>query len=377
MTLNASEIGRRRLTNQHLTGRPFPTPEEAVGWLGAVQAQDYGPAKWSVAQRTAGVSDADMDRAVAAGTILRTHVLRPTWHFVLPQDIRWLLVATAPRILARTAYRRRQLGLEAAILRKSEKLLAHVLRGGNELTRREIGALLHGAGIDIEGQRLPHILMDAELHGVICSGPLHGRQHSYVLLDQRAPQARDFTRVEALGELAARYFTSHGPASAKDFAAWASLTVADVRKALDRAEPGLERDALDGVTLWSGASVPTSASARADSAPTVRLLQGYDEYIMGYSETRHAIRGSDDMRSSAARPNMNQAIILDGRVAGLWRRKLWRDSVVVEAALHEPFEIAQARALAAEAKRFGKFLGLSASVVVTGPQVDAASAPDA
>ena len=186
-----AETGRaivaRRLRAQRLTGAGFARPEDVVGWLGAVQAQDYGPAKWSLGARVAGATDAQVERAFAAGAILRTHVLRPTWHFVLPADIRWLLTATAPRIRVRDARRYAQLGLDDDTLRRSAGALDAALRGGNQLTRREAAAVLTAAGIGVEGQRLPYLLMAAELDALICSGPRRGKQHTYMLLEERAP----------------------------------------------------------------------------------------------------------------------------------------------------------------------------------------------
>ena len=358
-------VVRRRLRGQRLVCAPFEAPEDVVGWLGAVQAQDFGPAKWAVGRRMKGATDAQLDRAFDAGTILRTHVLRPTWHFVLPADIRWLLTATAPRVQARSASRYRQLGLDEATLERSEALLAGALRGGNLLTRAEVAAMLTGAGVAVDGQRLPHMLSNAELNAVICSGPRRGKQHTYALLEERAPQARDLPRDEALAELARRYFTSHGPATAKDFASWASLTLAEVTISLEAAGPRLRREIIDETLFWSAAN----GSAPALRSPTVHLLQCYDEYLMGYTESKRVLARPGATRSPASRPVSNLVVLLDGRLAGFWRRTLKKDSVVVEVTLLEAFDAAQLRALEVEAARYGKFLGLAATVRVAVPGV--------
>ena len=338
--------------------RRFGAPEEVVGWLGAVQAQDFGPAKWAVARRATRATDAQLDRAFDAGTILRTHVLRPTWHFVLPADIRWLLTATAPRVQARSAFRYRQLGLDDATLRRSEALLAGALRGGNQLTRKEAAAMLTAAGVAVDGQRLPYILMYAELNAVICSGPRCGKQHTYALLEERAPQARSLTRDEALRELTLRYFTSHGPAAAKDLATWASLTLSEVRTSLEAIGEQLRHEVIDGTSFWSAGASRTPAR----KSPAVHLLQGYDEYIMGYTETKHVLARPGATWSPADRPVFNLVVLLDGRLSGFWKRTLKKDAVVVEVALLQPFDAAQLRALEAEAARYGAFLGLAATV---------------
>jgi hypothetical protein len=358
----SSRIVRRRLRTQRLTGASFARPEDVVGWFGAVQAQDYGPAKWSLGRRAGRATDAAVERAFAAGAILRTHVLRPTWHFVLPADIRWLLTATAPRVQARSAYRYRELGLDGDTLRRTESLLVAALRGGNELTRAEAAAMLTAAGVSVEGQRLPYILSNAELEALICSGPRRGKQHTYVLLEDRAPDALELCRDDALAELARRYFTSHGPATAKDFATWASLTLAEVRLSLDAAGSALRREDRDGVALWSGAA--GTLRPRAPGSPAVHLVQGYDEYLMGYSETKHVLARPGTTWSPAGRPVFNLVILLDGRVAGFWQRTVKKDEVVVRAELLEPFDEAQRLALEAEAARYGAFLGLRAVVRV-------------
>jgi hypothetical protein len=354
-------VVRRRLGALHLTGRPFRTPEDVVGGLVAIQAQDYGPAKWAIGSRTAGATDEGIERLLSEGAILRTHVLRPTWHFVLPADIRWLLTATAPRIRLRDAPRFRQLGLDADTLARSAALLAGALRGGNLLTRAEVAALLERGGVDAAGQRLPYILMNAELDGLICSGPRRGAQHAYALLEQRAPDARDLPRDEALAELARRYFGSHGPATEKDFATWASLTLAEVRAALDAAGPEVRREVIGGLGFWAAAGQGAGPRLRS---PSVRLLQGYDEYIMGYSESRHVVAPPGSGWSPAAPPVFRLVILLDGRLAGFWRRTVKPDGVVVEAALLEEFTAPQLEALEAEAARYGSFLGLTAALLL-------------
>jgi hypothetical protein len=365
-------IVRRRLRTQRLTGAGLARPEYVVGWLGAVQSQDYGPAKWSVGMRQRRATDAALERAFDEGTILRTHVLRPTWHFVLPADIRWLLAATAPRIEAGNAGRYRQLGLDAATLRRSEKVLAGALRGGEQLTRKELAAVLVAAGISVEGQRLPHILMNAELHATICSGARRGRQHTYALLEERAPDARDLPRDEALAELARRYFSSHGPATAKDFATWASLTLADVRMSVEAAGAALRREDIGGVSFWCAADAQRKAPALR--SPSVRLLQGYDEYIMGYTETKHVLARPGTVWSPATPPVFALVILLDGRGAGFWRRTITKGGVVIEAALMEPFDAAQMQALEDEAARYGEFLGLAATLMLAPPEVSRTTA---
>ncbi len=348
------------MRNLRLSGTPFDAPEGVVRWLVAVQSQDYGPAKWSVAQRTVGVSDAAMDQVFADGTILRTHVLRPTWHFVLPADIRWLLELTAPRVQALNAYMYRELELDGAILKKCNARLVRALEGGNQLTRKELEAVLNRAGIATNGFRLAYILMNAELNGIICSGELNGTQHTHALLDERAPRAKRLTRDEALAELTLRYFASHGPATVKDFKSWSSLTAADIKKGLEMVAPQLEHETIDGLSCWFVASAPCAKAA----SPAVHLLQGYDECIMGYRESKYLLDVSGAARSFPKHATVfNGVVILDSQVAGRWKRTLKKNPVVIEAALYKPFNRVQTKALQAAADRHAEFLGLSATVV--------------
>lgn len=338
-----------------------------------MQAQDYGPAKWAVGARAAGATDAAVEEAVAAGRILRTHVLRPTWHFVLPADLRWLLTATAPRILAHDRRRYAELGLDAAARERAAAAFAGALRGGQALTRAEMAAVAADAGVSPEGQRLPYLLMSAELAALICSGPRRGGQQTYALLDERAPGAPDLPRDAALAELAARYFAGHGPATAGDLARWASLTLAEARAGIERAGTRLQREEAGGLTLWSGAEAadadgPASSSreggAPAERRPVVALVHGYDEMVMGYSETKGLLAREGSSWTAATPPVGRLIVLVDGRFGGFWRRKVTKARVLVEAELIDTWDDAGRKALAAEAQRFAAFLGLDLDLSV-------------
>ncbi|MFI6743998.1 winged helix DNA-binding domain-containing protein [Nonomuraea sp. NPDC050451] len=341
----------------------FAGAAEVVGWFGALQSQDYHPAKWAIGQRLGpGVTDADLDRAFDDGVILRTHVLRPTWHFVAPADLRWLLELTAPRVHALNAYAYRRGELDGPLLGRTTDLIAGAVAGGNHLTRAEIAELLAQYGIIAEGFRLGYILIHAELERVICSGPLRGRHHTYALLDERVPRAVSLEREAALAELVRRFFTSHGPATVKDLAWWSSLTRPDIVAGLSLVGDVLESTEVDGVTYWSA---PGKVLAPAPS-PSVRLLQAYDEYIVGYRQSKHLL---DLGGLVAAAPDKlalpNGVILVDTQVAGRWRRVVRADAVVVEAVLYRPFDAAETAALHAAADELGAFLGTPTVVAVS------------
>jgi hypothetical protein len=352
------DVLTRRLRNTRLTGPRLPAPEDVVTWFGAVQSQDYQPAKWSLGERVAGGTDAAVDAAFDEGRILRTHVLRPTWHFVTPADIGWLLEATAHRVLRLNATMVKQTGLDDVILGRAVELITAALEGGRQRTRADLTGVLADGGIEATGFRMAYILMHAELHGVICSGALAGRQHTYALLAERVPDPVRLPREEAIAELAVRYFTSHGPATVKDLQWWSSLTLGEIATGLELAAPRLERTERDGLTWWSG---PTEA-AEPEPSPTVHLLQGYDEYV-SYGETKPLLAPPGlPVSMGERRIPFNHLVILDGTVGGFWKRTIKKRSALIEAALLTPFDAAAIAALERAAAAHGEFLGVPVTV---------------
>ena len=358
MTL--AEIARQRLANQHLVGPGLATPSGVVATLGAVQAQDYAGAKWALAQRTLGAVDETVEKEATRGSILRTHVLRPTWHFVVPKDIRWMLALTAPRISAAMASYNRKLELDPGVFRRSNRIIARALEGGRQLTRSELSLVLRKAGIDVKGtQRLAHLMMQAELDAVICSGARRGKQFTYALLDERAPATPVLDRDEALMRLATIYFTTRGPATAKDFAWWSGLAAADVKRAIQLVGDDLEQHVEGGQTYWLGESV----AAKVKRAPIAHLLPNYDEYFIGFKD-RSAI--GERLRTSRAKPPSQSfianLIMIDGQLAGGWTRGVTTNRVSVALNLVTPVTRAERKEVIAAATRYGEFLGVPVDI---------------
>ena len=359
------DIVARRLAAQRLTGQPFATATEAVAWLGAVQAQDLRAARWAIGQRVDGASEAGLHALYDAGAILRTHVLRPTWHLVLPDDIRWLLDLTGPRIRAMLRGNDRRLEIDGALLRRSHTLIETALGGGTSLTRAELAATLAGAGIPTDSLRLVHLVMHAELDAIITSGPRRGRQLTYALLAERAPASRRLDRESALAELTLRYFASRGPAQAHDFAWWSGLPLADARRGLAAAGSGLAQDVVAGTPYWS---VPGVVDA-AGQAPTVHLLPSYDEFLVAYRDRSAALdpaRGPIEARLPRG-SILGNVVLVDGRVRGGWGRQLRPDHVEIELGPIAGLSDAEHAMLHAAVDRYARFLGLPATVVDLGP----------
>jgi hypothetical protein len=351
------DIARRRLAAQRLTGSPFAEPADVVGKQGAVQAQDYAAAKWGLGLRCRAADDAIVERAVSDGAIIRTHVLRPTWHFVLPADIRWMLALTASRVLATMAATHRTLELDDATVRQSRTALTRALRDGRHLTRDELAPILgiRRAGL-VQSSRLLHLLMRAELDGIICSGARRGRQSTYALLDERVPPTPTLERDEALLELTRRFFATRGPATPHDMAWWSGLTVRDARRGIEMAGASLQHETVDDQTYWFSDGAP--AKARSSSA---HLLPNYDEYYIGY-RNRSAILE----RARASNANMDalgtHVVELDGQIVGGWRRTLKKSDVVIDITPVVRLKASEREAVDEAAERYAAFLGLAADI---------------
>jgi hypothetical protein len=347
------DIARQRLRNQHIARATFKKPGDVVMWLAAVQAQDYAGAKWALGLRLQGATDDDVDRAFADGSILRTHLMRPTWHFVAPADIRWLLALTAPRVHAANAFMYRKLELDSAIFKRSDAALAKALRGGRHLTRDELRHALEKAGIATgDGVRLAYLMMHAELEGVVCSGARRAKQFTYALLDARVPRARTLGHEEALAELAGRYFTSRGPATVQDFAKWSGLTLADARCGLEAVKARLRQEVVDGHAYW----LPASTRSVKDTSTAACLLSIYDEYISGYKDRSAMGTAEVGGRLTALGNALSYIVVVDSQIVGTWKRTLGKGAVVIETGLFTCLTKAENRAVAAAAQRYGDFL---------------------
>jgi hypothetical protein len=352
-----AEIAGRRLLNQGISRPRHRRPAEVVAWFGAVQAQEYTPAKWGLGLRMRdGARDADVEEAFARGEILRTHVLRPTWHFVTPTDIRWLLELTGPRVHRIMASYNRRLELDAEIIARGIGVVERVLRDGQYLTRAEIGERLGRAGLAFAGIRLAQFAMHAELDGVVCSGPRKGKQFTYALVAERAPNARRMSRDEALAELVLRYFRSHGPATVRDFVWWSGLTVADTKRGLEMTNA--RHETVDGRIYWS---VDRRSS---DAAPErqAHLLPIYDEYLIAYRD-REAVPHappivSENTPASGRSVVFQHALVIDGQVAGTWRWARTSVRMSVEATLMRTIAARERRTLADLVARFERFQGV-------------------
>lgn len=330
-----------------------------MSWHLAMQSQDLSGAKWAIGQRLANATEQGVEAAYAQGKILRTHVLRPTWHFVAPADVRWLLALTAPRIKAASAPYFRRSGLDAAALRRSRRVLEKRLSGERYATREELAAELSSAGLPVKGEALAYQLIAAELDGVIVSGPRREKHHTYGLLDERVTAAQPLRPDEALAELAWRYLQGHGPALPQDLAWWASITVADAKRGIAANAARLGSAEVGGKCYWF---VPSSRLAPF-SAPVLHLLPNYDEQLIAYRYRGNVVDTTLTKKAGAGFFDAH-LILIDGLLVGGWSRQLSATRVDVTARLLRRLSTAEADALTEAARRYSAFLKLELKLSV-------------
>lgn len=349
--MTSRTITHHRLLTQGILHADFKEPQQLVAWMGCMQAQDFAGARWAIGLRIKGITEETVEDAFNKGKILRTHVLRPTWHFVSPEDIRWMLELTAPGIKAMAKGMHRKLEIDDRALKRSRVIIEKALRDNNYLTREELQVLLRKAKINTDDIRLGFLMIDAEAEGLICSGPRTGKQFTYALLDERAKPSKPRDRDAALAELGKRYFISHGPAMIQDFAWWSGLSVADAKKGLELNKKNLEHVVIKGQAYWF------AAGTAVDKKPvhSIHLLPAYDEYAVAYQDRTHIL--DPELNERTGNGIFKPIIVVDGKVVGTWRRTEKKDQVSVELTLLVPVSKSSQRSIAAEIDAYATFTG--------------------
>jgi hypothetical protein len=369
-----AQVAALRLRAQRLIGEPFASAADAIRSFGALQAQDYGAAKWALGQRTAGATDAELDRLFDNGAILRTHVMRPTWHFVLPEDVGWLLELTGPRVRAGLRWRHQQLELDTGVIARAHAAFAAALTGGRHLTRPELGEILRAARIEAEGPRLAHLILLAELDRLLVSGRRKGNAFTYALFEERAPSTLKMERTEALVELALRYFRSHGPAQLQDFVWWSGLTTGDARAGIALAGDALQRRMARGLEYWLDARL----EPRQQASSIAHLLPNFDEYTVAYRDRAALIdpsRPFDPSSFALGGGVISNVVTVTGRVLGRWRRTATRDRVLIEVGLLPTVRTAEAAWIARAGRLMEQFLERPVEVALGHQRESSATRP--
>jgi len=352
--MTSAEMIRYRLVNQQIADTKFKTPQQIVQWMIAMQAQEFAMAKWAIGLRLPGSVEGDIEEAFAKGEILRTHLMRPTWHFVAPADIRWLLALTAPRVHTVSAFMYRQLELDTKLFKRSNDAIIKTLSGGKQLTREQLRAALEQKKIKTEGFRFAYFLMQAELDGIICSGARQGKQFTYALLEERVAPAKTFHRTEALAAFAQRYFTSRGPATIKDFSTWSGLTVADAKDGVRMLPSNFIKEKINEQEYYF---IPTDLDGY-NKIQTSFLMPDYDEYGMGYKDRSVLLVSKiDTLQFRGENPAYNRMIIIDGKIEGTWKRVIKNNTVSIETLPFRPLSKARQQILARAIKKYCSFIG--------------------
>jgi hypothetical protein len=338
-----TSIPYHRLHTQQIAQQQFQQPNELLNWMGAMQAQDYEMSKWAVALRLSpkanskfnqpspigegkgevkqqnefGISEAKIEAALNNGELIRTHILRPTWHIVAPENLRWMLDLSAPQLSRTLNSYNKSVGIDAKTLLKAEKIILKLLAKKNHCTRDEIMAVLQAEKINTDNYRSAHIMFHAELNGLVCNGIRKGKEISYALLDERIPQSKKINRDEALAKLATIYFQSHSPATLKDFSWWSGLNQTDAKKAIDFISKKLEK-----IEVGEQQYFVFHPKEKIKQNAEIHLLPAFDEYIISYNHRLDVVDKNHAPKVFTNNGIFKPMIVHDGKIIGIWKRTI-------------------------------------------------------
>jgi hypothetical protein len=348
----SADIAKIRLISQQIAATKFKSVKAIVGWMGAMQAQDYAMAKWAIGVRLPNSTDQAIETAINNGEIIRTHLLRPTWHLVSADDIYWMLELTAPQIKASLKSRHKELELSEAVFTKSNTIIEKALRSGKHLVREELLAKLGKAKIATDENRASHLLLRAELDGIVCSGATKAGKQTYTLLEERFPKAKPLTKDEALAKLAKKYFTSHCPATSQDFVWWSGLSVGEAKHALEMVKSDFVSETIDAQTYW----ITNAFSIPKAGKEFVYLLPAYDEFIISYKDRSASLPLENHNKTVSNNGIFRPTIVINGQVTGMWKRTIKKDNVIVETEFFKQANKTTKSLIEKAAIRFGYFL---------------------
>lgn len=326
-----NEIANIRMQGQQLSAPQFDEPADLVSWMGAMQAQDYNMMKWAIGLRLKSGTIEKVESAISRGEILRTHVMRPTWHIVAAEDIRWMIGLSAKRIKAAMISWRKDLSVTEKLLSKTTDHIIKILEGNNSLTRQEIGEGLSREGIATDTRSLYHFLSIAEAEGIICSGVDKGRLQTYALIDERVPPTKTLHREEALAKLAHNYFRSHSPASITDFTWWSGLSATEAKQAISFIEKELSIEKFAGESLY----IHQSCYNMVQADEILHLMPPFDEYLISYKDRTHALPLHHYPKAFTNNGIFYPVIMRNGRIIGNWKKSVSKEKLNIETSFFE------------------------------------------
>jgi len=325
--MTIADIIRHRLINQQIEEQRFSSAKEVVSWLGAIQAQDYQMAKWAIGIRLPKATDVLIEKAIDSAEIIRTHILRPTWHFVATEDVRWMIELSAPQIGKTLNVYSERLELTAKVCSKSNELFAKLLSGGKHMTREELmGELKRNKIITANSIQSLQIMMKAEISGIVCNGPKKGKQFTYALLDERVPKSKKLDREEAIAKLAQRYFTSHGPATVHDFGWWSGLKMTEAKLGVELNRKNFDSATINNQTFW----FRDSGLVKKNKTEEVHFLPAFDEYVISYTDRSLSMEIDIMKKAITSNAIFKPVCVINGKVEGIWNRTIKKDKTIVE-----------------------------------------------
>ena len=306
-----------RLHCQQLAKPMFTDAQSVVKWMGAMQAQQPSMAKLALAMRIRGGNLQQVEQAIDQGRVLRTHVMRPTWHYVAPDDVRWMLALSHDRLKAAYAslVKTHGIGITERMYDEFNLQLHDMLTGGRSLTKRQIADRLVGTGIHTENVFLTRFLENAENEALICSGHNTGKEHTYMLLDERVAPAPQPSKEAALAMLARNYFRSHAPATVDDFCWWSGLSLKEARLAAELIANELHKVPF-GNRIYM---IHEVCNTKVRIPLPVIFLPSYDEYIISYKYRSDVIAPDQAHKAFTNNGIFFPVILQKGRVTGNWK----------------------------------------------------------
>ncbi len=332
MKPHQKQIAAIRLAAQQLTAPCFDTPEELVAWMGAIQAQERNMVRWAVGTRLKTPSLKSVEGALDKGAILRTHVMRPTWHLVAAPDIRWMLALSAPRLRTVFLSYGRYLGIDKSHYLKANPLIEKALAGGRSLTKEQLAEEVTHAGMKTTPHQMGCMISGAEIEGIVCSGPDRGGKHTYTLLEERVPPAKALHKEEALALMARNYFRSHSPATMDDFSWWSGLSLTEARQAA-----GLIADELSTERFGdTDYIIHTSCPGAAAPPKGFHLLPSFDEYLISYKDRTAVLDPKHAPKAYTMNGIFHPVVVHNGKITGNWRKTACKGGPSIEATFFEP-----------------------------------------
>lgn len=314
--MNSTDILGIRLYNQLLAENRLKEPEEVVSYMGAMQSQASEMAKWGIGNRLEGATYQRVTEALDAGRIIRTHILRPTWHFVSAEDIHWMIPLSTPRLKPVFLSYAKMIGIDEASMPRRSVQVINTLEKQGHLTKQEIDEQLKNEGIEIDERELSIILSQAEIEGIVCNGVAKGIKHTYALLEERVPKTRSFDKEEALATLAYKFFSSHGPATLQDFIWWSGLLITEARSALEMVKEQFVSETLNGREFWMKNDIRMPEKGK----DSVLLLPPFDEFVVSYKDRSELIEDEHYGKVMTKNGLFSPTIMLNGRIIGSWKK---------------------------------------------------------